>query len=58
MERILGPFIIILTAGLAISFADLGPGKALVILGIAVSLGGLLIMVKMVKFFWYIGERS
>jgi hypothetical protein len=40
MRKILGPFIVILTAGLATLFADPGPGKLLVILGIAVSLGG------------------
>jgi len=54
MKKILGPFIVILTAGLAILFADPGPGKLLVILGIAVSLGGLLAMVKLLKFFWYL----
>jgi len=53
MKKILVPFIVILTAALAISFADPGPGKALVILGIVVSSGGLLVMVKLIKFFWY-----
>jgi len=54
MKKILGPLIVLSIAGLAISFADPGPGKLLVILGIAVSLGGLLGMVKLVKFFWYL----
>jgi len=58
MKKILVPFIVILTAALAISFADPGPGKALVILGIVVSLGGLLIMAKLVKFFWYLLEKK
>jgi len=54
MKKILGLLIVVLTATLAISFADPGPGKPLVILGIAVSLGGLLGMAKLVKFFWYL----
>jgi len=54
MKKILGPPIVLSIVGLAISFADPGPGKLLVILGIAISLGGLLGMVKLVKFFWYL----
>jgi len=58
MKKVLGLFVVMLTAGLAVSFADPGPGKALVILGIVVSLGALLIMVKLVKFFWYFLEKK
>ena len=53
MKKVLGLFVVMLTAGLAISFADPGPGKLLVISGIVVSLGGLLAMGKLIKFFWY-----
>ena len=53
MKKIIGLLILVLTGSLAISFADPGPGKLLVILGIVVSLGGLFIMVRLVKFFWY-----
>jgi hypothetical protein len=42
-----------LTAGSAIWFADPGPGKVLAILGKAVGSGGLPLMVKLAKFFWY-----